>query len=248
MTKYFIGVIAFLLSFSSWAALCKVDLANELQITGQSITIVKSNGQKASVDPADNLVVGGKKVELDSQQSRLLDSYRQKVAKYSPEFKSLIAQNLTFADGVVDEVSKSLGTPGAFDRFKQSLKTFVGEIQDKYYKGDSLILPANAFAKAKKEMPAYAEKAKSLFNSEFVNQAFTAMSSKMNQNGGINLTEFSNKISSLKTQVEGQLQTHSGELKKQGVKMCQSLKELKKEEITLQQNIPQLKGYNIFKQ
>ncbi|CAH0541011.1 DUF2884 family protein [Vibrio marisflavi] len=247
MTKFLVGVATLLLSTSSWAAMCNVDLANEVQITGQSVAIVNSNGQTAMISANDNLSIEGKNVPLNNEQKKGLDSYREHVSQYAPAIKQFIGKNLTFADNIVDEVSKNLGAPNAFDSFKKSMRTFAGDIQSQYYKGDSLILPANTFESAKAQLPTYYAKAKSLFDTEFVNQAFNVMSTKMNQNGGINLTEFSNKISTLKKQVEVQLNTHSAQLKQQGKKMCQSLNELKREEQSLHKEVPELEGYSIFK-
>lgn len=247
MTKFFVGVAALFWSMSSWAAACNVDLANEVQITGQSVAIVKSDGSKATMAADDRLSINGKTVPLNQEQKAGLDRYRQQISQYAPTIKQFISHNLDFADGIVDEVSKSMGAPGAFDRFKQSMRTFAGDIQSHYYQGDSLVLPANTFESAKKQWPVYYGKAKSLFDTEFVNQAFDVMSSKMSQNGGINLTEFSNQVSALKKQVETQLSTHSNQLKQQGQKMCQSLYALKGEEQVLQEHIPELKDYSIFK-
>lgn len=235
-----------LLSSQVYAAQCKVDLKNEIHLNGERIEIHQVGGETAVVDADNGLTIHGEKIELDDSQKQAIAQYRENINDYLPKAKQIAQDGLALANDIVDDVAESFDAPEAFDSVKEAMKQFYTDIEARYYKNGDLVLPAESFGSLNETWAEDLEKAKALFNEEFITSAFDAMSAKMKAEGGLNLTEMANSMAELKERVAKRLAEHAAEVEQQSEDFCDSLDQMAEQEQQLHDKIPQLKDYQIF--
>ncbi|OAJ95470.1 YggN family protein [Vibrio bivalvicida] len=244
--KKVLFVLPLLLSSHVYAAQCKVDLKNEIHLNGERLEILQNSGERAVFDAGNNLLIHGEKIELDGDQQQAIAQYRESLNDYLPRAKKIAQDGLALANDIIDDVAVSFDAPEAFDSVKQSMTQFYADIEARYYNNGDLVLPANSFGSLSETWAEDFEKAKALFNEEFITSAFNAMSEKMKAEGGLNLTEMANSMSELKERIAERLKQHAVEVEQQSEEFCDSLEQMAEQEQQLHKKIPQLKDYQIF--
>lgn len=244
--KKILLALPLLLSSQVYAAQCKVDLKNEIHLNGERIEIHQISGDTAIVDENNNLTIHGEKIELDDGQKQAIAEYRDNINDYLPRAKKIAQDGLALANDIVDDVAESFDAPEAFAGVKESMKQFYADIEARYYQNGDLVLPADSFGSMSETWAEDFEKAKALFNEEFITSAFDAMSEKMKAEGGLNLTEMANSMAELKERIAKRLSKHATEVEQQSEEFCDSLDQMAEQEQQLHNKIPQLKDYQIF--
>lgn len=232
-------------SAPAYAAQCRVDLKNELRIDQQTVEIHQTNGDTAVLDGND-LYIHDEKVELDADQQAAIERYRESMSEYLPQAKAMAKEGLALANDVIDDIAVSLDAPEAFDNVKKSMSNFFAEMEARYYKDGDLVLPAESFESMANGWSEDFDKAMEIFNEEFISSAFNAMSEKMKQEGGLNLTEMADSMSELKLKIEERFKEHSQQVEKEAEAFCDSLDEMAEQEKSLHEKIPNLKDYQVF--
>ncbi|CAE6896095.1 hypothetical protein ACOMICROBIO_GDFFDHBD_01226 [Vibrio sp. B1REV9] len=235
-----------MVSASSYAAQCRIDINNEVRMDGQNLEIVHANGEKAVVDEENNLFIKGELIELDADQKAAIEDYREKMNAYIPQAKQLASDGLALANDIIDDIAVSLDAPDAFDNVKAAAKAFFADVESRYYKDGDFILPADSFDSMTESWTADFEKAQEIFNKEFLTSAFDALSAKMKEEGGLNLTALSESMKELQAKVAQRLAEHSKEVEQQAEGLCDSLDEMADQEQDLLKKIPELKDYQVF--
>ncbi|HAS6384043.1 TPA: YggN family protein [Vibrio vulnificus] len=228
------------------AAQCRVDIKNEVRLDGEVLEIHQTNGDKAVVDASNNLYIHGEKIELNGDQQAAIEEYRENLNAYLPRAKQVAEESLALANDIIDDIAVSLDAPGAFDNVKTAVKDFFTDVESRYYKDGDLILPADSFASMTESWKDDFQRAQEIFNKEFISSAFDAMSSKMKQEGGLNLSAMSESMTELKQKVQERLQQHSKEIEQQTQDFCDSLDDMAVQEQDLLKKIPELKNYQVF--
>ncbi|EOK5763863.1 YggN family protein [Vibrio vulnificus] len=228
------------------AAQCRVDIKNEVRLDGEVLEIHQTNGDKAVVDASNNLYIHGEKIELNGDQQAAIEEYRENLNAYLPRAKQVAEESLALANDIIDDIAVSLDAPNAFDNVKTAVKDFFTDVESRYYKEGDLILPADSFASMTESWQDDFQRAQEIFNKEFISSAFDAMSSKMKQEGGLNLSAMSQSMTELKQKVQERLQQHSKEIEQQTQDFCDSLDDMAVQEQDLLKKIPELKNYQVF--
>lgn len=237
-----------LLFFSSsvFAAQCKVDVQNEVHLSGSNVEIHTASGDTAVMDDSNRLYLHGEQIELDSSQQQAIEDYRESVSSALPKAKALAKKGMDVASDLLDDVAASLDSPKAFEGVKQSMQSFFADMESRYYQNGDFVLPANSFDSMTAQWQQDFEKAKALFSQEFFSSAFDALSQKMKQEGGLNLTELGKSMDELTAKFEARLKEHSAEVEKEGKGLCDSLGDIVEQEQELHKKIPELKNYQVF--
>ncbi|WMN86697.1 YggN family protein [Vibrio parahaemolyticus] len=233
-------------SASGYTAQCRVDINNEVRLDGQSLEIHQTTGDSAVVDEDNNLFIKGEQVELDSDQKAALEGYREKMNAYIPQAKQLASDGLDLANAIIDDVAASLDAPDAFDNVKASVKTFFEDVESRYYKDGDFILPAESFESMTQSWTDDFAKAQEIFNKEFLASAFEALSKKMQEEDGLNLTALSESMTELSAKVEQRINEHSQGIEKKAEELCDSLDDMAVQEDNVLKKIPELKDYRVF--
>ncbi|UTZ27266.1 YggN family protein [Vibrio campbellii] len=234
------------ISASGYAAQCRVDINNEVRMDGQNLEIVHTNGEKAVVDEDNNLFIRGELIELDDDQKAAIENYREKMNAYIPQAKQLASDGLALANDIIDDIAVSLDAPDSFGNVKVAVKDFFADVEARYYKDGDFILPADSFDSMTESWSQDFEKAQEIFNKEFLTSAFDALSAKMKEDGGLNLTALSESMTELQAKVQERLAEHSEDVEKQAEDLCESLDDMAVEEQDLLKKIPELKDYQVF--
>ncbi|MDW1501437.1 DUF2884 family protein, partial [Vibrio sp. YT-19(2023)] len=129
---------------------------------------------------------------------------------------------------------------------KVAVKDFLADVQSRYYKDGDFILPADSFESMMQGWTKDFEKAQEIFNKEFLASAFDALSKKMKEERGLNLTALSESMAELSAKVEQRLAEHSKEVEQQAEDLCESLDNMAGQEDDLLKKIPELKDYRVF--
>lgn len=129
---------------------------------------------------------------------------------------------------------------------KVAVKDFFADVEARYYKDGDFILPADSFDSMTESWSQDFEKAQEIFNKEFLTSAFDALSAKMKEDGGLNLTALSESMTDLQAKVQERLAEHSEDVEKQAEDLCESLDDMAVEEQDLLKKIPELKDYQVF--
>ncbi|MGL6314469.1 DUF2884 family protein [Vibrio sp. WXL103] len=228
------------------AAQCRVDINNEVHIKGDTLEIVQSETHKLVVDGDDQLAVEGEILPLTPEQRQALSDYKQRLSEYGPKVKQLTDDGLAMALEVVDEVAQALDDPDAFDNLKSSMSEYFAGLEQRYYSEGEYSLPKVEYDDFVAQWQEELDKAKALFTSEFFSDAFTAMSEKMQLEGGINLTQMAEEMGELKDKLEARLKAHREQLREDQKALCEELEGLKEDEEALHLQIPQLENYRVF--
>ena len=244
LSLIFLSVAGF--SVSSQAAQCRIDIKNQVTLDGDTLEIAHSGGDKVVVDGDNNLFIHGEKVELDAIQQAAIEKYRQQMNNYLPQAKKLADDGIALANDLIDDVATSLEAPGAFDDVKIAVKDFYADVEARYYKDGDLILPAQSFDEMSQSWAEDFAKAKEIFTSEFLSDAMVVLSEKMQQDGGLNLTELSESMYALKAKVEKRMAEHAKESEVKAQEFCESLDQMAEQEQDVLKKIPQLKDYQVF--
>lgn len=244
LSLIFLSVVSF--SASSQAAQCRIDIQNQVTLDGEKIEIAHSDGEKAVVDGDNNLFIHGEKIQLDAEQQAAIGKYRQQMNDYLPRAKQLADDGIALANDLIDDVATSLEAPGAFDDVKTAVKEFYADVEARYYKDGDLILPAQSFDEMTQSWADDFAKAKEIFTSEFLSDAMGVLSEKMQQDGGLNLTELSESMYALKAKVEKRMAEHAEESQQKAQEFCESLDQVAEQEQDVLKKIPQLKDYQVF--
>ncbi len=235
-----------MVSTSGYSAQCRVDINNEVRMDGQNLEIRQTTGDKAVVDEENNLFIKGEQVELDAKQTAAIEDYREQMNTAIPKAKQLASDGLELANAIIDDIAASLNAPGAFDNVKASVKTFFADVEARYYKDGDFILPAESFESMTQSWTDDFAKAQEIFNKEFLASAFEALSNKMKEGDGLNLTALSESMTELSTKVEQRIAEHSKEVEQQAEELCDSLDKMADQEENVLKQIPELKDYRVF--
>ncbi|MDE1240649.1 YggN family protein [Vibrio aestuarianus] len=244
--KKIILLASMLLSSPLWAAQCRVNVGHEVHLNGEKVEIIKTSTDKVLMDDQNNLYIHGERVELDAEQQSALEKYQEDINTVLPKAKQLASDGLALANDILDDVAASIDSPNAFDNVKQPMTEFFADIESRYYQNGDLVLPAQTFESMSETWAEDIEKAKALFNQEFIASAFEALSSKMQQEGGLNLTELANTIAELKDKLAVRINEYSTQIQKENDDFCESLDNMVEQEQQLHQKIPELKDYQVF--
>jgi len=236
---------ALLVSHSTMAAQCRVDIKNEIHLDGDKVEIHQASGDKAVLEK-DTLQIDGQWIALSPEQKAAINRYRESMSAYLPKAQQLASEGMELANSIIDDIAVSLDAPNSFDNVKASMQRFFADVQARYYKDGDLIIPAETFEQMSAEWARDFERAKQVFNDEFITSAFNAMSGKMKEDGGLNLTELADNMNALKAKVESKVREHSATLEKQGQEFCDSLDDMASQEQSLHEKVPELKNYQVF--
>ncbi|WGV99690.1 YggN family protein [Vibrio sp. YMD68] len=234
------------MSQAAWAGQCKVNLNNEIHLNDAQFEVVKENGDSAVVDENNDLFILGDKVPLNPEQQAALKKYREEISSYLPKAKQVASDSVALVNDIVDDIAESMDSPEAFEEVKASVSAFLADVEARYYKDGDLVLPADSFDSMTQSWSDDFEKAKEIFNQEFISSAFNAMSEKMQNDGGLNLTELADSLAEIKIKVEQRLKEHNQEVQKQAEELCESLDDMAGQEQQLHLKIPELKDYQVF--
>lgn len=244
--KQLLALSLILISSGSYAAQCRVDLQNQVTLDGEKIAITQADGDVATVDADNNVFIDGKKLNLTPEQEAAIAAYRQKMNEYLPRAKRIASDSIALADKMIDDIAQSLDAPGAFDDVKQAVKEFYADVEARYYKNGDLVLPAQSFDEMTQEWADDFAKAKEIFTNEFIGNAMGVLSEKMQQDGGLNLTELSEQLYALKARIEQRMTEYSKQTEQQSKEFCESLDDMAQQEQDVLKKVPELKDYQVF--
>lgn len=248
MKKTLLATTLVLSSFSALAQTpqCDININNELHLKDNVVSVYQQGEPKVVIDQNNQLFINGKKVDLNQMQQQAVKTYREKVSTYVPKAKDIADQGVDLANEVIDDVSKSFNDPNSFNNLKKAMNDFYADIESRYYNNGEWVLKKDAVSEAVANWKADSAAAMQRFNGEFFSSAFAVLSEKMKADGSVNLSELQNQLIDLKTKVQTKLQTQSTELQKEANDYCVDLKGIAKDEEALRQQVPQLKGYEVF--
>lgn len=239
-------ILGLLFSPALWAFQCPVDVQNELHIKKSQIEIHTSADEQVILDEENQLSIAGKKLTLTADQQAALASYREQIQALLPELQQLARNKLAVVDELLDDMALSLNTPQAFNNVKQTIHSLVGSIEARYYQNEEWIFPVHSFSSMHQEWEKEFEQAKGFVSQEFFTGAFTALSQKMQQEGGINLTELADQMAKLKVQLEQRLQGYAQDAEQEARSLCLLFDQIKQQEQALHQKIPQLQNFPVL--
>ncbi|EGU21219.1 YggN family protein [Vibrio mimicus] len=238
--------LAVLMSSSTWAAQCQVDIQNEVHLNAQRIEIQRASNDKALIDKQNNLYIQGKKIALTADQQAAVRRYREQLTNMVPKAQRWADESLTVANQLVDDVAVSLDAPQAFENVKKTMATFFANAKAQYFKNGDLVVPAETFEAMQNRWQQEFSRGKEVLTQEFFASAFDVMATKMQQEGGVNLTQLGKNMADLKTKLDAKLKEHTSTFEKQGKEWCDALHEMTQQEQQLHKKIPQLKSYQVF--
>ncbi|HBV77327.1 MULTISPECIES: DUF2884 family protein [Vibrio] len=225
---------------------CDIRIDNEMHLKNESISVYQDGQPKVVIDQNNQVFINGEKVDLNQIQQQEVKNYREKVSTYVPRAKQIADDGVKLANEVIDDVSATFKNQAAFDNVKQAIGDFYSDIESRYYQNGEWVLKKDAVSQAITNWKTDSSAAMQRFNGEFFSSAFTVLSDKMKADGSVNLSELQNQLIDLKAKVENRLKNQSSELQKEANDYCTDLKGLAVDEKALHQQIPELKGYEVF--
>ncbi len=245
MNKVLLALTVFV-SFSSHAVGCRVDINNEVHLSDKTVEIHQISGDVARFDESNQLFINDKAVALTAEQQADIAAFRDSLNQYLPKARQIASDTMELANDVLGDLAKSLDAPEAFDPAKEQVAGLIADLEKRYYKDGELVIPAETFDSINERWSKEWQRVQSLFNQEFVSGAFNALSNKMKQEGGINLSELSTQMAEVAKQLEQRLSEYNESLEKENKALCDSLDDAAEQEQNLLKTIPELKDYRVF--
>ncbi len=245
MKNLFLVCVA-LFSAPLWAAQCHVEIKHEVHLDGKTLEIHRTDGDAAIIDQHNRLTIKGKPVSLSAEQQSALGEYRQRLNAYLPRVRQFTDDSIALADSVIDDIADNLQAPHAFDNVKAAVADYAAQMEARYYKNGKLIIPADTFKSWAQHWQTEAQKARQLFNSEFISSAFNTLKNKMSTSDGLDFSALSEQMTKLQADIKQRLQGHGKELDKRAQGLCDSLDQSASDEQNLLKKIPELKDYQVF--
>ncbi|MFG0606392.1 YggN family protein [Vibrio mimicus] len=238
--------LSLLMSSSTWAAQCQVDIQNEVHLNTQRVEILRSSSDKALIDKQNNLYIQGKKMVLSADQQAAVRQYRDLLTSMLPKAQRWADDSLKVANQLVDEVAVSLEAPQAFENVKKSMATFFAQAKAQYFKNGDLVVPAETFESMQNRWQQELSRGREMLTQQFFASAFDVMANKMQQEGGLNLTQLGKNMGDLKNKLDEKVKEQTATFEKQGQEWCDALNKMTQQEQQLHKKIPQLKNYQVF--
>lgn len=245
MKKHLLA-LSLLMSSSTWAAQCQVDIQNEVHLNTQRVEILRSSSDKALIDKQNNLYIQGKKMVLSADQQAAVRQYRDLLTSMLPKAQRWADDSLKVANQLVDEVAVSLEAPQAFENVKKSMATFFAQAKAQYFKNGDLVVPAETFESMQNRWQQELSRGREMLTQQFFASAFDVMANKMQQEGGLNLTQLGKNMGDLKSKLDEKVKEQTATFEKQGQEWCDALNKMTQQEQQLHKKIPQLKNYQVF--
>ncbi|MGR5167565.1 DUF2884 family protein [Vibrio astriarenae] len=229
-----------------FAAQCRIDIDNDVNVSAEHLEIVESDGSRLAIASDNSVTLRGESLQLSPEQQQAMEDYKQRLADYGPKVKKLTDDGLALALDIVDDIAASIDAPTAFDDLKTAMTDYFSGLQARYYNQGDFTIPATSFDEFIAQWDVEMDQAKALFTSEFFEDAFAAMSEKMDQDGGLNLTQMADDMAKLKAKLEQRFREHANQLKQDKDGLCEELEGLKQQEQELHRKIPELENYRVF--
>ncbi|QXC58076.1 YggN family protein [Vibrio mimicus] len=245
MKKHLLA-LSLLMSSSTWAAQCQVDIQNEVHLNTQRVEILRSSSDKALIDKQNNLYIQGKKMVLSADQQAAVRQYRDLLTSMLPKAQRWADDSLKVANQLVDEVAVSLEAPQAFENVKKSMATFFAQAKAQYFKNGDLVVPAETYESMQNRWQQELSRGREMLTQQFFASAFDVMANKMQQEGGLNLTQLGKNMGDLKNKLDEKVKEQTATFEKQGQEWCDALNKMTQQEQQLHKKIPQLKNYQVF--
>jgi len=244
--KLIFPLLLSLIAFSASASQCEVSVKNDVQANDGWLMFHLNDGRDVEIDDHDHVYLQGKPIELTPSQTDAVKQYRNKVNEHLQVVKQYAQENAQFLNSLIDDISASLGDPKAFDGLKTDLNNFWRDVTNKYFSDGDVMLPAGSMDSLSQQWQQHVSKAKALFNQEFLDQVWDALSVKFKQEKGINLTEMGEMLLELESRISERLDSHSNRMDFQENNMCESLNDIVKKETDIREQIPELHDYRVF--
>ncbi|WP_217515648.1 DUF2884 family protein [Vibrio metschnikovii] len=243
--KKLLLLCGFMVSPSSWAITCPVELHNELRITAQQIEIHRTD-QHAVITQQNELLISGQPIRVTNQQQAVLRDYRQQIDSILAETQQLTNKNLQRSRILLEDVATRLEAPGAFDNVQHRIESLFSEVEARYHHQEQWVFPAQNFLATEKEWQQEFERAQQVISQQFLSDAFMVIAQKMQRQGGMNLTELTRQMDDLKIHITQRLNDYSQQLTSEVTALCSSLTQLQQQEQVLHQSIPRLKTFSLL--
>lgn len=244
--KYLFSLLLLLSSCLVQASQCEVQIEKQVKANGGWLMFYLDDGRNVEIDENDQLFVDGTAVELSAAQMESIKRYRSRINQHLATIKSYAQENAEFLSHLIDEIAVSLGTPDMFDGLKKQLDEFWHQVSDSYFNQGDFVLPAGSVTAFSEKWQQNVTQTKDLFDSEFLEQLWSALSAKMKQDDGINLTTMGEMLLELEARVSERLSEHRTQMDTQESNMCESLHGIVENENELREQIPELHDYRVF--
>jgi hypothetical protein len=240
-----LALLTLFISFSSLANQCAVSVMPGVHTDGQRLSIEAepSAPNKLAIGSDDSVAIHGQSLTLSADQKSAIHSYRQSIGEHVAKVNAFARDNSYFLVDMLDEIGEVIGDKQALTGLKQTLISYASETQ--VSEGEDMPTLASLdelFKRWTKQLV----KAKDLFDEEFVTSVWDALSSKVKDTEGLNLSALSDMLTMLKERVEDRWNNHEQQVDDQQKQLCESLNQLIKQEQLLHEKIPELKGYQVF--
>ncbi len=244
--KFVFSLLLSLTAFSACASQCEVSVKNDIQANDGWLMFHLDDGRDVEIDDQDHVYLQGRPIELSPAQTEAVKQYRSKVNRHLEIVKQYAHENAQFLTDLIDDIAVSLGNPDSFDGLKKDLNNFWQDVTDKYFADGDVILPAGSMDSLSENWQQHVGQAQAIFNQTFLNQVWDALSEKVKQENGINLTSMGEMLLELETRIAERLDSHFSQMDFQETNMCESLNDIVHEEDDLREQIPELHDYRVF--
>lgn len=240
-------IVASLLVMSSnaWAAMCPVNVENDLLLTQSGEVKVEKVQDKLRIDQDGRVFVNGEELQLTQKQKEAVEHYQQQVSAYIPNVVDFTDKGIAAANEFVREIETSFDAKGSFDGVKNKIDQYGATAKQKFYQGKDMVLEHDFFKQVDTSWKQDFDVMMQSMDKELFASVFNSLSMKM-QDGELNFTELQQQFADVQVKIKNKIKQHSAEMKEEAQTLCDSAKSLAKDEQELHQLIPELQAYPVF--
>jgi len=250
--KKLLLVSTLLLSSTAYAhQSCEVDINGGINVKQDEILFSKNKSTRYRISKDENLYIGGRQVDLNSEQQALVINYSHKIRATVPEVRELALNAVDLAmDGVSLAFNELLGEGNnVTTTLTEELSTVRDEVENHFdsesgfYVGEDGFSESNSFDK---EFENKIESAVEGAIESSMGSLLMAVGKEMMLSGG-DMEAFETRMEGFGERIEAEMEARGEHIEQQAEQLCQTVLEINELEDELIQQVDGLAGVNIFK-
>lgn len=227
---------------------CDLTFQNTLRISPHQVEIATANQQTMVVESNGAVTVAGKSLPLSPAEQSQMQDYADNLRGQVPQVAEIAMDGVKLAGAALDEVGAAFGIDSMTDM--QTLMDDVAkEIEHGFYQDGTFVMDQGGFDAIgdtfDAEFDAKIETAMEQMVMESIGSLLVTLGTELLTAGG-DFNKFEQRMENMGKQIEEKVERQAANLEQRANGLCLAFAELAKQEDEIQQQLPQLKAYDVF--
>lgn len=251
LVMFFVMIMASSPDVMAGGKKCKIDLSYGLVVNKNHIRVVEESRTVAQVNYRKQLFIGGRQVELNKEQVKLLREYADGLHYVVPKMIVLASEGVDFAIDTIDQVY--LGIVGAehdsYEKLHKAMKRARDEIREKFrYASDHYFVAPGSLEQVDDFVDQQIEEQLGAAISTSLGGILTAIGGLSSADGNTEerMRALSKRLEAMSMQLEQEVENRADNLRDKARWYCNKMEHLNVLEDQLRASVEQFAPFNII--